>query len=482
MKMKAKLPDVLKDPSFKVNLRSSLIIGIQSREPGIEMAEGVTTRLQKEVTQHTAEISKIQSELHQMNETMCSIKADLKDQCHQFMGALSDMQKNGGEEGVSASGSKTQVSPQTLKGLVSENQSQNTVVKHVYEGFKNYKWECPKFDGEDFKGWYLKIEQFFISENVPEEAKVQAALQWHQYYTNDQGGFANLAWPAYIAEMKDRFAFEEFDDPMFDLLDLKHTGSVQEYHEEFVSRLNLLRLQPAYAMSIFLYNMKTDVSAMVRMFRPKTLNSALHLAKIVEHNLTPSPRKTSYTYKTSTNNSPGTTILTTKFSNGNPPLLPSTPKTSATTIVSNTGSPRAYSFQSSKAGSTKYSPGHKCAKSQLYQLYQLMIEGKEEDSEVEDFVDCEETSELLSCEDYENPIISLHAISGTSGYQTMRVAGKVKSSTTVMLVDSGSTHNFIDHTVANSLGLNIKSVYKKEVTVANGETVMCQGICKAVEW
>ena len=40
-------------------------------------------------------------------------------------------------------------------------------------------------------------------------------------------------------------------------------------------------------------------------------------------------------------------------------------------------------------------------------------------------------------------VISLHALLGTGDSQTMRLQGRVKNFFVVILVDSGSTHNFI---------------------------------------
>ena len=50
------------------------------------------------------------------------------------------------------------------------------------------------------------------------------------------------------------------------------------------------------------------------------------------------------------------------------------------------------------------------------------------------------------------PEISFHAIAGTEHPQTIRVLGKLKNKNVVVLIDGGSTHNFIDHAMSLSLG------------------------------
>ena len=65
-----------------------------------------------------------------------------------------------------------------------------------------YKLECPRFSGDDFKSWMLKLEQYMEAENVPEASKVRTvmlhlegrALQWHHYYAKLQGGTDQLNW------------------------------------------------------------------------------------------------------------------------------------------------------------------------------------------------------------------------------------------------------------------------------------------------
>ena len=62
----------------------------------------------------------------------------------------------------------------------------------------------------------------------------------------------------------------------------------------------------------------------------------------------------------------------------------------------------------------------------------------------------------------------------------MRIMGKVKKQNLVFLLDFGSTHNFMDQTVAKKLKCHTQCIPKVDVTVANGETLQVQEICKMV--
>ena len=78
------------------------------------------------------------------------------------------------------------------------------------------------------------------------------------------------------------------------------------------------------------------------------------------------------------------------------------------------------------------------------------------------------------------PEITLYALVGSPTPGTMRVKGKVNSVSLVILVDSGSTHNFIDAAVISVLHIPVDNSQILEVKVANGDIIKTQGLCKDV--
>ena len=114
-----------------------------------------------------------------------------------------------------------------------------------------------------------------------------------------QGALKDVEWQLYAKEMKARFHDDEYADLMSELVSLRQPGLVEEYFEEFESILNLLQLSEDYALSIFLSNLKTDISKSVRLFYPKDLTHALHLFKHMENIVYNLPKKPFQPYKNS---------------------------------------------------------------------------------------------------------------------------------------------------------------------------------------
>lgn len=76
-------------------------------------------------------------------------------------------------------------------------------------------------------------------------------------------------------------------------------------------------------------------------------------------------------------------------------------------------------------------------------MYTVEIPG-----DVEELSDVEELD--LGDKEVSEPQISMSSLSGSQGFSTMRVRGLVKGRAIQILIDSGSTHNFVDLNVAQS--------------------------------
>ena len=79
----------------------------------------------------------------------------------------------------------------------------------------------------------------------------------------------------------------------------------------------------------------------------------------------------------------------------------------------------------------------------------------------------EEEIEVAECDD--KPNISLNAITGSLSIGTMRIKGTINNQMVVVLVDSGSTYNFVEPAMVTNLKLLLNPFKKFRVTIVIGE-------------
>jgi hypothetical protein len=92
----------------------------------------------------------------------------------------------------------------------------------------------------------------------------------------------------------------------------------------------------------------------------------------------------------------------------------------------------------------KYSKGHKFGEKKLF-----YIDCEEEEEEEQE--PCQdENVEAISSEEL-TPTILCNALDGISSPQTLKIKGYIKNKKVIVLIDSGSTHNFIHNKLAKAL-------------------------------
>ncbi|GJX19436.1 putative mitochondrial protein [Tanacetum coccineum] len=350
--------------------------------------------------------------------------------------------------------------------------------------------EFPKFSGDDVKDWVYRCKQFFKVDGVPDGRKIQlasmhmfdATLVWYQQYMKKYPD--NTLWEHFEVEVVKRFGVL-YDDPIVELKNLKQTGSVQHYQEAFEALLNKVDLPEPIAVSMFMGGLKSEVGTPMRMFQANTLSESYQLARMQE----------------ATN-----TILKPRY---NTPLLP-TPKQSTTTYaskamttpvksnsvgqnsgyVTRNGVHKPYRLTQKELEDKrtkgqcfycdqKFVPGHKCS-GQLHSI-EVIAEGDLDnyiDGDDETYEDC--VGDMVGVTD--NPQITLNALSGLNSYQTMRVRGRVGKQMVHILVDCGSTHNFLDIHTAKKLGCRLDNTTPMQVSVANGQRMMSTSVCHDFKW
>jgi hypothetical protein len=128
----------------------------------------------------------------------------------------------------------------------------------------------------------------------------------------------------------------------------------------------------------------------------------------------------------------------------------------------------------------KYFPSHKCKEKKLFM--DISEDISKEDIETPLVFDSLETSDITSPSDPPEvePVISLNALIGFSAPQTFKLISYIKHQKLIILVDSGSTHNFIHHCIAQETHYYIHAINNFQIMIANGGSMKCGGRCENV--
>lgn len=121
-------------------------------------------------------------------------------------------------------------------------------------------------------------------------------------------------------------------------------------------------------------------------------------------------------------------------------------------------------------------PGHRCKRQQLFLLDATNLNEK---YKVGDGQEQEATKEWVP---EAEPMVSLHALDGAMSHDTMCIKGFIKSKEIVILIDSGSTHNFLDANIPKRVGVLIQPSQPISVAVADGGHLISRAMCKQLHW
>ncbi|KAG8382823.1 hypothetical protein BUALT_Bualt05G0118400 [Buddleja alternifolia] len=260
---------------------------------------------------------------------------------------------------------------------------------------------------ETSHGGGVGIDPDFLEvDGTPPEAKVRIAavhlegkaLQWHQISMKNRLTRDLPHWSEYVTALNDRFDALLYEDPMSELVNLKQTNTIQAYFDKFDEIMNCVELPEQYAISCFLGGLRSDIAIPVRMFKPRTLQNAISLAKLQEHANSMTAKKPNpplmnrYTPNINKSNFPNPSPRPTHSPYSSPlpsaqPHIPNKPnfttqRSSAPPIIpSRRLSPQEMDEKRAKNicfwCDEKFTPGHQCSKRR--QLY--IMETNEEEAD-----------------------------------------------------------------------------------------------------
>ena len=324
-----------------------------------------------------------------------------------------------------------------------------------------------KFDGSHTSAWLAQMEQYFQLNHITDEGtKLMVGTmyldserwQWKEWYQRCNGQFKS--WGQFTKALRNRF--EQEDSFLGRLTKLRQTGTVDEYITAFEAlAFRTKGLTDEFYMECFISGLKEAIKAQVLLHHPPTWTEACQVARKVERALTAQSSRPNFPAK------------------GRPSQAPNTTQTLKIQKVSPTEMAERRKQGLCYYCDEKYSPGHKCKEPKFFQIDATDYSSTEEDPPLEEPEAIEEDNqkEIVSDE----PIISLNALAGISSPQTLKIRGFLKHRPVVVLIDSGSTHNFIHQKIAETTHCFVRAVSNFQVQIAYGGIMKCEGRCENVK-
>ncbi|KAH9681933.1 hypothetical protein KPL71_027145 [Citrus sinensis] len=361
---------------------------------------------------------------------------------------------------------------------------------------RSMKMDVPKFDGTDPTGWDFRINEFFDFHGTPDHLRLHIvsfhmegkAAAWYQWMKAN-----NLlsTWQNFLLNLKQRFGTSMYEDHQGNLSKLSQTSTVTDFQSAFEDLMNKVTgISEPLLVSFFITGLKPDIRRELLFARPTSLMEAFALAKAYEarseeiktssrswtkwtpssththqSTVTASPHPASYKTPTTT---PLPSLSATKQP-PQPPLLP-TP-----TLPIRRLTPAELREKREKGlcynCDQKYSATHRCRSKFLL----LMGMDDEDDEPSEDAFSHAQPDEVVTAD-----ISSLNALAGQTNPRSLRVLGTVASYQFQVLIDSGSTHNFLKPPLAERLSLSVQAITHFRVYIGNVDFLTCRFLCPKV--
>jgi hypothetical protein len=221
-------------------------------------------------------------------------------------------------------------------------------------------------------------------------------------------------------------------------------------------------MSDAFFRECFISGLKDEIWAHVLMAQPSSWVEATRKDKEAQHVLSSQNRKPSFIPRPKPIN----------------PTTPSTPlkiqKLTRAEMVERQLKGLCYNCDD------KYFLGHKCKEQKIFMAISKDI--SEEDVETPLMPESPKITEITPPSDPPKVelIISLNALTGFSAPQTLKLIGYIKHWKVIILVDSGSTHNFMHRRIAQETHFYIHAINNFQIMIANGGSMKCGGHCENV--
>jgi hypothetical protein len=361
-------------------------------------------------------------------------------------------------------------------GLLRERDDDGGFVKPLKHNF-------PRFEGTLPSLWLDRCVAYFDMYRVrPQNWVTTASLYveghaalWLQAYRQQN---PQVTWARFAQAVVEEFGPDEFEDQMHKLLKLRQLGSVTKYRVQFeVYMYQLLALDPSlstkFFVTQFVLGLKDELRAVVRIQAPNSITRATVFARIQEEELEavrprhrPAPA-------------------------GRPPPVAAQAAPRPRAAPDDFARERQLrdfrraNNQCFKCGGP-YSREHQC-KQQGAQLLTIQVGEfgellNEEAVRALELLDEPSQPEQPVVQEAACCMLSAHALAGTESPNALRLPARAADKAMLLLVDSGSSHSFINAQFVSNIHAATVAIPSVPVKLANGQYVSCDQMVTNMEW
>ncbi|VFQ72131.1 unnamed protein product [Cuscuta campestris] len=348
------------------------------------------------------------------------------------------------------------------------------------------KLEPPKSDGAEPLRWLYQVQEYFAYYETPPEERLRCvtmmlegqAADWFRWRRNN-GLIAD--WDDFVLKFKLRFDPLHYVDYVGQLARVRQSGGVMEYQAAFEKVLTHVTDVPEpYLQSLFHAGLKNHLQHEISLLKPETLSESFALARELE------AKHQAIVHSVGLKSS----SWGTNFNRGNPSRAVAEGSAGSVTKPAQISSGVKATSEGRESSNTppikrltraerlekdakglcyncdqKWHKGHKCGR-----FIRIMGEDDGEEEEPEEDEEIEVAADISS----------LNSMSGVTTPRSLRLTGKIGQQGLDVLIDGGSTHNFVHPRTVEKLGLSLEKVAAFRVYVGNGDSLCCTQQCRNV--
>lgn len=357
--------------------------------------------------------------------------------------------------------------------------------------FRMPKTNFPKFDGTNPKIWKEKYEKYFHMFTVPDELKADYATLhftgtvafWLQTY---EAQHDVPSWVALCVAVCNKFGKDLYYTHMNQTLEVKQNSDVDSYYREFELLMHqLLSHNPAlddtFFVTKFMKGLKKEIRSAILLHKPRTVDAAISLSLLQESQMADERKANYQRYEPKEwHNTAGKGCL------GVHPAEATTGKDKAVDVtppvinkLDNLKAQRRARGECFKCGGP-FAPGHKCPRNIALAVMEQLCEALQIEQDPEQAIPDDDAESDSGPDEEQIMCLCAAAVSATQPKRTIRLLGHIGQRQ--ILIDSGSSSNFISEDLATALQVDLVAVPSALVTIANGAKLSSTKGITALKW